>query len=194
MEPGPVVSRFKPAGCRKLLQVQAIIVRPVNVPVQGLEIDRLAQFSFDYYSGGIDALQDAMISVTTGVRDRGAIQGVKAPVQDKVRHRRKIFTGNHKGTLMGIQCSGTGIHIGFTNPEMDLCRPVQCDNRGNRVLRRHVPRDGPGLVTAGRHFFLQPGNLFPQINLFTQDCIGRHECVLRISDTSFLYISEKGGK
>ena len=33
VEPSPVVSRLKPAGCRKLLQVQAIIVRPVNVPV-----------------------------------------------------------------------------------------------------------------------------------------------------------------
>ena len=45
--PCPIVSRFKPTGCRKLLQVKAIIVRAVNVPVQGLKIDRLAQLSFD---------------------------------------------------------------------------------------------------------------------------------------------------
>ena len=77
---------------------------------------------------------------------------------------------------------------------MDSCRPVQCDNRGNRVLFRHVPRDGPGLIGEDRHFFLQLKKLFLQVNLFIHDGIGRHGRVFRIPHTPFLYVGEKGGK
>ena len=77
---------------------------------------------------------------------------------------------------------------------MDRCSPVQCNNRGNRVLCRHVPRDGSGLIGEVRHFFLQLENLFLEVDLFIHDSIGRHGSVFRVTHSPLLDVGEKGGK